>query len=296
MMRLHIVMGLVFTALLLAACGSKESADSKTLNAAPDVRQTASGISGTFVGKIDGSDALIAIVVLETRETLAYVCDSKLVAQWFRGNATADGLALSAGGSKLEARLSIDGAAGQVTLGSGSARSFTATPAIGSAGLYRATKTEASFDLAGGWIVLASGEQRGAVTAVTSPTIGTPISQDAALSGPTTAFRGPAVVIGNPVLPVADLGTGKELEDLDSLANADATMYADSKKLFQTALAVLREHETRVAQVVGRISDSTATATVTPSPGATIKPIVVATALALQPRKLSSAGTSAGLK
>lgn len=295
-MRLQIVTGLIFTAFLLAACGSGESADSKQLNAAPDVRQTASGVSGSFVGKIDGSNALVAIVVLETRETLAYVCDSGLVAQWFRGNATADGLALSAGGSKLEARLSIDGVAGQVTLGSGTALSFTAGPAIGPAGLYRATSTQASFDFVGGWIVLATGEQRGAVTAVTSPDIGTPISQDPALSGQVAAFRGTPVVIGNPVLAVAPLVTDKQREGADSQADEQATVFAESKELFRLAMAVLAEHATREAQAQGRLSESTATATVTPSAGATIKPVVVATSVALQARKLSSLGTSAGLK
>jgi len=290
-MRLKAAIGLVLLASLLAACGSGKTADSQEPSETPDVRQTANGISGSFVGKVDGSDSFIGIVVLETRETLAYICDSKLVSQWFRGSATADGLALSAGAAKLEATLSMDGVAGQVTLASGNALSFRASPATGAAGLYRAARTEGSRDFVGGWIILASGEQRGAVTAGPSLAIGTPTPQITAVSGQTSASGATPLIIQNPVLAVTPVLANRTSEKnfLGTLQAENAK--ADSVSDYLATLVVLSETDT--ALVSGREEP-----TKTPSKGGVviIKPVVVATAVVLQPVRLSSAGTSAGLK
>jgi hypothetical protein len=144
---------------VLAACGE----DDEPSRGVPDVRSTSAGIAGSFVGTLEGTDAFIALVVLDSREALAYVCDGKGVSQWFRGMADASTLNVSSDTGQLEAALSHKKASGEVTLADGKTATFSAEPARGASGLYRATGSGSGESLVGGWIVLNDGEQRGSV-------------------------------------------------------------------------------------------------------------------------------------
>jgi hypothetical protein len=122
----------------------------------------AQNLEATFVGKLEGSKALIAIVV-SGGKSLVYVCDSEKMAQWFRGPVIDGAVEVkTANGEQLSIRLSPEGAMGSLVWG-GQLYGFSAAPAEGMAGLYR---TEASINQTayiGGWIIDQQGQQRGAI-------------------------------------------------------------------------------------------------------------------------------------
>src|SRR5688572_20930043 len=70
----------------LAGCGGDRD-DGKRVN-------EITPLDGTFVGKVDGTGASVAVVVSPAvrgqkgRETTVYVCDGKRVCEWFSGLAT----------------------------------------------------------------------------------------------------------------------------------------------------------------------------------------------------------------
>jgi serine/threonine-protein kinase len=139
---------ILLASLLLAACGG-----------------AAQPISGSFVGKVDGSDAFIAIVLHTNGEVTAYVCDSAIISEWFKGSVTGSSLDLTnASGARLTADLAADSFNGTFTLAGGSALNFSVTEEDQPAGLYRGEDTVDGVDLVAGWIVLPDGDQRGAVS------------------------------------------------------------------------------------------------------------------------------------
>jgi len=120
--------------------------------------------AGSFVGRVEGTDAFIALVSDGTKVG-GYVCDGNRVSTWFEvadisggkaSLATRDGQALG------EATLSGDTATGTVSI-SGADHAFAAQLATGDAGLYRAVKGKAGQpgSVEVGWIVLGDGSQRG---------------------------------------------------------------------------------------------------------------------------------------
>ena len=112
-MRLGIGMLLTLALLLGGACKSEDEADQA---AGPDATRTSSGVAGSFVGKVEGSDTYVGIVVLETREVLAYACDGTALSRWFRGQAAEDSFSLASGDARLEAKLTTQGANGTLQL------------------------------------------------------------------------------------------------------------------------------------------------------------------------------------
>src|SRR5438093_1410120 len=66
--------------LAVAACSSSHRQQS----GASLVARTETGQRGTWVGTVDGTDALIA-VVSDGVEVTVYACDDKVVSLWFRG-------------------------------------------------------------------------------------------------------------------------------------------------------------------------------------------------------------------
>ena len=130
---------------------------------------TATGLAATWGGKVDNSDAFVAIAS-NGKEILAYVCDGKTTAQWFKGakgakgvNFTKGRLDLTAKGKHLVATFTTDGAAGTVTLADGQSHGFTANRLAGDTGLFRLEQTVKGAKQVGGWVVLDGGETRGAV-------------------------------------------------------------------------------------------------------------------------------------
>jgi hypothetical protein len=130
-----------------------------------------------YIGTVRGTHAFVAIVTHGSRVT-AYVCDSKTIAQWFKGflkagNATltsSDGyvLRVTIGNGKANGSLHVPGARGNV-------HRFSSVQGTKPTGLYRGVTTVAGKRYVGGWIILPDGRQRGEVitgaTDVASPTL-----------------------------------------------------------------------------------------------------------------------------
>jgi hypothetical protein len=156
----------------LAGCGGGDDGGSAS---APSQAKNAVALKGTFVGKVDGSDAYIALVS-DAKRVLGYVCDSKRVSGWLDVAVIRGGTAIlsSRGGKALgQATFSADGVSGEVTIG-GARRAFSAQPASGDAGLYRAAHVRRQDGTLGkgeielGWIVLPDGTQRGGLNTGTT--------------------------------------------------------------------------------------------------------------------------------
>jgi hypothetical protein len=123
---------------------------------------------GTFVGKVDGTDAYIALTTKDGKLG-GYICDSKQISVWL------DASDLSGDSAELvnrvgdrvgEASFADDQVSGEVEL-AGQTHSFSAGPATGDAGLYRGAvdgRYAVVGNLEAAWIVLPDRSQRGAIT------------------------------------------------------------------------------------------------------------------------------------
>ena len=138
--------------------------------------------AGNYAGRVEGTDAFVAVVVDGDDRALAYVCDGQedgqgaTVAEWLTGAVAGDGSLKmrSEGGARLVAEVVADGASGTLTL-SGEEHAFSASPAEEPAGLYRAEETVDGEGYLGGWIELPNGEVRGAVNSTSSGFVGSDI-------------------------------------------------------------------------------------------------------------------------
>jgi hypothetical protein len=127
---------------------------------------------GSYVGKLAGTDAYIALVT-GSGKVAGYICDSANVSIWIPA------ATLSGNTANLVSRKGValgpvtwsgSTASGAVTI-DGTSHAFTATLATGDAGLYRAvqgTPGEAGA-IEVGWVVLPDGSQRGLITSFTNP-------------------------------------------------------------------------------------------------------------------------------
>lgn len=128
---------------------------------------------GTFVGKVSGTNAYIALTT-EGGKLGGYICDSKQVSVWLGASdlSGSSGELVSRVGKQLgEARFAEDSASGKVEI-DGKTHSFRAEPASGNAGLYRGAvdgKYAVVGNLEAAWVVLPDGTQRGATTHWTDP-------------------------------------------------------------------------------------------------------------------------------
>lgn len=148
-------LGIFCLALVLVACGGS----TKPTNTAAPASTT---VPNSFVGTVPGTDAFIALTTTNG-SSLSYVCDSKQTATWFNGPVTNNAIDITApNGDKLKATLATSGATGTLTL-SGKDFPFTAAPAKGDAGLYRADQDMNGGKVVGGWILNSEGQQRGAI-------------------------------------------------------------------------------------------------------------------------------------
>ena len=166
---------------LAGACSGSHHNNSatKATNAATVESTTPLAQRGSWVGRIDGTNALIALVS-DGLEVTAYACDSATVGSWFRGLARGGRPELSDGkGALLDATLSKDRATGSFTNASGKRLEFTARAAHGTV-LYRAQAQIGNMPMVGGWILGPDGEQRGSVvlgsTRVVAPKITSSVS------------------------------------------------------------------------------------------------------------------------
>lgn len=143
--RKPIVAILLAFSLLLTACGGAQEP-----------------ISGAFAGKVEGSDAFVAVVLHTDGKVTAYVCDGVAVSEWFKGNANGNTLNLSnAGGANITTDLSADSFSGTFTPVGGSALNFSVSVVNEPAGLWRLEETLDGVDYVTGWVVLPDGDVRG---------------------------------------------------------------------------------------------------------------------------------------
>jgi len=145
--------------------------------ASPTRAESASGQS--FVGRLDNSDALVALVMSEGR-VLAYVCDGKQMAAWFSGTMTTSGVDLrAADGTRMTAaiRTGADGTVsvapgGMISTPDGQERAFATanTNTLDKvAGLYQSKSTVGDRQLNMGVIALGRDEVRGVLWANSTP-------------------------------------------------------------------------------------------------------------------------------
>ena len=122
--------------LLMALAGC--SAATGNPNAAQENSEDkpSSPYTGNLVGKVEGTNAFVAVVVDRENHALAYICDGNEIAEWFRGAVAQDGsLDLrSEGGALLVAEVAKSGTEGTVTL-EGEEHAFSASRAEEPAGL-----------------------------------------------------------------------------------------------------------------------------------------------------------------
>ena len=146
---ISILVVIVFLAsVLLTACGSGTSP-----------------VSGSFAGRVDGSDAFISIVAHKNGKVTAYVCDGATISDWFKGDSNGSSIDLTnASGAHLTADLSADSTNGTFTPSGGSALNFTTSPVTQPAGLFRGEETVDGVKYVDGWIFLPDGDVRGART------------------------------------------------------------------------------------------------------------------------------------
>jgi hypothetical protein len=104
-------------------------------------------VTGSFVGKIPGRQALVAVVVSppegkkDRRDLKIYICGGKPVCEWFRGKVSGQEFALSSADDDAEAtgELSKDGVTGTIELPKDETLRFVADSATATAGLYELT-------------------------------------------------------------------------------------------------------------------------------------------------------------
>jgi hypothetical protein len=144
----------------LAACGDDFStkATAGTLPEALTQELAAFASPGKdYVGKVDGSDAYVALSV-HGQYLIAYLCDGKALIKWFAGTVSGASLTGSAA-DKSALTATLDGTAvkGTFTVGT-STLSFTASAASGQAGFVEdieGSATDLRSFVRRGWIVLA---------------------------------------------------------------------------------------------------------------------------------------------
>jgi hypothetical protein len=115
----------------------------------------------TYVGRVEGSEALIAVVANELAAA-AYLCDGDQVSEWFLGTPNGPSLQLQGEkGGSVDAELIAGGVEGDVSHDDAS-HPFSAEVATeGENGIYRSVETEDGVQISTGWIFY-DGELRGA--------------------------------------------------------------------------------------------------------------------------------------
>jgi hypothetical protein len=134
----RISVGIVAAVMLLpvAACGGGGSDDEGD---AP-----AKAVDGTFVGKVAGTKAYVAVVAAPVvgkqtkRDVSVYVSDGRRLTEWFSASAAANSFEAGSedGDAQVKGTLSGRAVTGTLELPGGKATKYHASPATGAAGLY----------------------------------------------------------------------------------------------------------------------------------------------------------------
>ena len=163
--------------LLLVGCSVATSAPTASPLAAStpqlrDVRPVSTSATRTYLGAVNGTRALLGIVLNGT-QVRAYVCDGTpsrlaILAEWFTGQVKGSSVQASSQDqqAQLTAQLTDQSASGTLRLASGRVYSFSIpqVPATGQVGIFEGTALIAGQRYHAGWLRLAGGDQRGAAT------------------------------------------------------------------------------------------------------------------------------------
>lgn len=111
------------------------------------VETKAKPLEGTFVGKVKGEDAFVAVVASpaarghERRELTVYACDAKRLCEWFSGSAAGNSFRIGAerGDGEASGELTRKAATGTIELADGKTLRYEAEGATATAGLYDLT-------------------------------------------------------------------------------------------------------------------------------------------------------------
>lgn len=104
-------------------------------------------VDGTFVGKVSGTDSLVAVVAApaakgkDERDATIYVSDGKQVSESFRGTIKSNSFTVASEDDDAEAKgeLAGDSVKGSIKLPDGESGSYEAARATGASGLYQLT-------------------------------------------------------------------------------------------------------------------------------------------------------------
>ncbi len=157
----------VVLALLLAACTDTSSPPAPAAEDSP-VAPATSGPRGSWAGRLDGTEAFVAVVADGT-QIAAYICDSGPIAEWFFGAATGSDLTLvSSTGATLALSLADASApaSGVLRLSDGATHAFQATPSTTPV-LFRADAESDQGRQIAGWIQIGT-ETRGSLALVSA--------------------------------------------------------------------------------------------------------------------------------
>lgn len=160
--------------------------------------------AGQFGGKLEGTDALVGIVVGAERLTV-YVCDDGTISEWFVTDEPAPSLTLaSRGGAVVSAVFAAGAVSGTVTLADGAKHEFHATlrptPVI-----HRAEAVTEGGAVLAGWLTVGD-RTTGAL--VRTPKVGKPIVGRAP-SLPSTGLVGlpvDTITLPTPLVTITDAG------------------------------------------------------------------------------------------
>jgi hypothetical protein len=177
MIRSRIILGLALPLVVaVAACGGGGDGEERPAQKA---------VEGTFVGKVAGTNAFVAVVAApvagkqEKRDVSVYVSDGKRLNEWFPGSVSGNRFTAASDDSdaRIEGKLGGNAVTGKVKLPNGKTVQYQAGPATGAAGLYDlqvsakgklsgasaagiGVKGEAPFDADSGTLRLADGTKR----------------------------------------------------------------------------------------------------------------------------------------
>jgi hypothetical protein len=160
------LLGLVL-AVVLAGCGDTTKHTTKARSSPTTTARsspTTTAVKGVFAGKVQGTDAYIAIVSDGT-QAVGYACDGSTVSVWLMQPRLAGARAelLNREGTPIGSVTLAAGTASGAVQVAGASHPFTASLATGKVGLYRnttGTPDQPSYTESG-WILLADGSVRG---------------------------------------------------------------------------------------------------------------------------------------
>jgi hypothetical protein len=120
----------------LAACGGGDNRDD---------RPTDKAVEGTFVGKVSGNEAFVAVVAAtaargkDTRELTMFVSDGGRLSESLEGSVRDNSFTAKSTGATAKGKLEGNSVSGTLTLPGGKDVSYRATRATAAAGLYDLT-------------------------------------------------------------------------------------------------------------------------------------------------------------